>query len=143
MAVIDRKKIRWVLREKLKTVPGIPADKFISAENRDYKPSSVTDLWIRETMLPAIEQKAATGMVQAYGIVQYDVIGAWGKGTEAVEDLAVSIVNTFEPGTHIVSQGIQIAIDRSEPLPGGPWEEGVWWFVPVSIRWRTYASTTI
>ena len=143
MAMPDLNKVRAVFHEKLQTLTGIPTEARIWKENKTFTPPVKGTLWLRERLIPTAEAKVATKTAHAIGIIQYDVVHGFDQGVDSAETLAKTIAEGFEHGTDINSQGITVHIDRAQRafgrIPLG--EEGHWWFIPVSIYWRTYATT--
>lgn len=133
--VIDHKLIRRELRRQLLTVHSLP--ELIAWENRVFTPPNPPVPYIRETYLPGAEILVATNQIQIVGIVQYDVFVPARSGTEYAERMAASIRDVFAPASSLAGF---LAIDRSELLPGRV--DDVWYFVPVQVNWRTYATSS-
>jgi hypothetical protein len=144
MAAVSHRLLRQVLRTRLETVTALPVRSRIAYENRQFTPPNPPSTWIREWLQPATEVKVATKTVEARGRVQFDIVVPQGKGTTDAEDLANDIAEVFEPGTSLQGQGIEVAIDRTEQGQGTQDSgDDAWWFLPVSILWRYYATTTV
>jgi hypothetical protein len=140
MAAVDLRKVRQVLREKLLTVPGIPATALHEAENRPIvPPGPETPLWIREKMVPIAEPLVATGQTRTRGYMQWDVVAPAGRGTEEVEDLTTAILATFKRQV-LNSQGIQVYIYDTDRAQGRK-ESEIWWSKPVFVYWAVHAIT--
>lgn len=130
--MIDHRTVRSKLREQLLTVAGLPSAR--SWENRNFKPPT-GEKWVRETYLPGDERQSANDMVEAVGVVQYDLYCPAGAGTEEIEDLADAIKEAFKPSSVV---GSLVRIDRSERLPGR--QEPKWYSVPVRVSWRVHGA---
>jgi len=142
MSMPDLSKVRLVLREHLLTTVVGVTDVMVAPENRKFTPPDPTPraLWIQEHLLPDGTPQVASRTIEGRGRAQFDVVCVQGEGTERAEALAKLIQQAFEPSTHLSSQGIQIAIDRCDPAPGREFDK-TWWFIPISISWRTYTQT--
>ena len=134
--MVDLRIVRQVLREHLLTVPAVTSANFLPEDRPRKRPIGIH---VQETLQPE-EKPIANKLVEAAGRVQYDVMYMADRGTEQPEALAKSIVDIFPPGTQLDSQGITIYIDKVQRSPGRQFDTA-WWFVPVSILWRTYATT--
>lgn len=139
-AAADLRVIRQVLREKLLTVPGVPPTDRFKAENRRFDPPNPPDLWMRETLMVSSEFLVANKCIEIVGRMQYDIFVPAGSGTEAAETLAKEIKDTFQPAQSINSQGVSLEVDQVSS--SGAIQDPVWYMIPVSIRWRTYAFKT-
>jgi len=140
--------IRQTVRAHLET--SVPAFASMASagkvawENRAFGPPSDGSLGAREALVPDVERWASTGLIEASGIAQYEIVAVAGNGTEAAEDLAQSIAEALEHGTSLLIQGSAsdyLRIDRVSRDPGRPWDDQ-WYAVPVVAAWRTYAQKT-
>lgn len=130
---VDYQTIRSELRKQLLTVSSLPNK--IAWENRDFEPPNPPVAYVRETLLPSNDRQAASALLEAEGLVQFDVFFPAGKGTATPEDIARDIAEAFKPGTSLGS-GPYVQIDRAEPRPGG--KDGPWYIKPVRVTWRSY-----
>lgn len=105
-------------------------------------------LWVRETYLPAVEKEVSFGYLELNAIMQYDVFGPAGGGTEKPAILAKAIGDAFGPGTGLTAIGpsgepVQISLIRAEPGSGyeSAFDNHVWYMIPVRITFRAYGLT--
>lgn len=125
------KAIRAALRTQLLTVGTLPAAR--AWENKGFKPTHGT-AYVEEALIPASRRPASTGMIEQRGIFQVTLVVPANDGTMAHEDIIDAILAAFAPTTDC--SGV-CTIERSEPNP--PRQDGVWFRMPVSVRWRAYA----
>ncbi len=142
---VEQRKVLQSMRTQLLTLPFV-FDSIISVENRSFRtpPPDVNKpkAWFRETLIPVSEQLTANQQVEATGIYQIDVMVPDGTGTELVSDNARDIAKAFGPAISLNFQGISVSIFRVERGQGNPDPDGVWFFIPVRINWRTFAFET-
>lgn len=148
MAGVDMAAIRFTCRKRLEdTVPEfatLVAEGKVAFDNRKLDPSVGWALWARETLLPASERWSASGLVEGSGLYEMDVIAGLGKGTEEADALTRSMVDAFEPGTHLLIVGTAdryLSIDRAHREPVRQWDQN-WAAFPVLVTWRAYEPIT-
>jgi hypothetical protein len=125
------KAIRAALRAKLLTVGTLPAAR--AWENKGFVPVHGVP-YVVENQISAARRPASTGMIEQSGIYQVTLVVPADSGVMAGEDIIDAILAAFAPATDC--SGV-CTIDRSEPNP--PRQDGVWFRMPVSVRWRAYA----
>ena len=131
--MIDQIVLRQAFRVILGGVSGLPTAR--AWENRSFIPPNPPMNWVRETHLPAVERQISDGMVEAVGVMQYDLFTPAGNGTEAIEALAHAVKTAFKPKT---APAVNIIIDRAECGAGRP--DPPWYFIPVRLTYRAYAA---
>ncbi len=138
---IDHRKVREIMRKQLiAATPNLPPSSRRAWENRKFTPPSPDSklTWIREHYMIVDEHLPAWNLLESNVIIQYDVVAATGRGTEACDDIAKEIREAFKPATNLTGKSdITVIIDRSEMSP--PLSDEVWYFIPVRINIRTYA----
>lgn len=154
--MLDHEGIRKTFRQILLGVdnPLMVVAGRIAWENAKFSPPdpALDDpkgcLWLRETYLIVTEKQPAYGYLELTAIMQYDVFGPAGGGTEKPARLAKIIGDTFGPGTGLVAIGpsgepVQISLIRAEPGNGNESAYGghVWYMIPVRITFRAYGLT--
>lgn len=119
-------------------------------ENQPFEAPNPPALWLRETWMPAVEKKVATGMARVEGIFQFDCVDGVGNGTEAVEALAKIIGDAFPASSAVTdNKGTQIVIVRTEKMTGGQGGGGGssrgllqdterWFIIPVQTTIQAY-----
>ncbi len=141
---IDHRQVREIMRKRLiAAVPNLPPSSRRAWENRKFTPPSPDSklTWVREHYIIVNEHLPATNLIESNVIVQYDVVAATGRGTEACDDIGKEIREAFKPATSLTGKSdITIVIDRSEPSP--PLSDEVWYFIPIKINIRIYVANT-
>lgn len=138
--MVDHREIRQVLRSQFITASGLPVAARRSWEGRGFSPPDPPATWVREKYMPTSDRLVATNQLEVRGIIQYDVCVPANSGTEDAEDLAKAIGDVFKPTTSLVGTAavVEIAIDKCERLSGT--DDGVWYYIPIQIHWRAYAT---
>lgn len=72
------------------------------------------------------------------GFLQATVVGAAGKGTVRLHDLAGSIIEVWKKGTTLQGAGFRLKVPR-QPTERGPVKDGKNWRVPVIIPYQVIA----
>lgn len=124
--------IRAALRAQLLTASGLPASR--AWENRDFLPVEGT-AYLSENLMVSAERPVSSGQIEQTGIYQVRLHYPGGAGTKAAEEVADAIVAVFPPAG---SYGGIVRTDRSFRSAG--YRDGLWWVLPVSIRWRAYST---
>jgi hypothetical protein len=134
---VDHKATKLALRNLMLQVSGIPSER--AYENEGFAPPNPTagNTWLRETYLPGEENRIGTNLIEALGLVQYDLFYPEGTGAYAADELADAIKSALRPGRATTLAGLTIR--RTQRLRGRTEESG-WYMVPVEVYWRLHAS---
>lgn len=127
--------VRYVLRERLRTTPGMVADSRIQWQNREFAAIKGTP-YVRETIRPfAVKRRSmgATNFRKRYsGLYLVDTFSPSLQGSSGGDALADAIVEHFWPGLQLIhSSGLVVSIESSSSL--GDTQETDWRMVPVTI----------
>lgn len=142
--MLDREKIRVAVRKRLlagTALPfgdGVDQAKRIAWENRDFTPpdpKSGDVLWIRETLVPALERQSGSNMLEFDGYVQFDVFVPRGRGTENAERMIKAIGDKLKPATSTVDP-VAVHIMRAEALQGV--DDGTWYGIPFQVTVKAF-----
>lgn len=139
MSAVNIDVCRQVLRERLLTTVGITAS-MMRYEGRAGKRPSPPALHIIEELNIIEDKQVANQTAGVLARIVFEVCAPLERGTEAPEDLSRAIARNFEPGTFLQSQGVEVYIDRAER--DDSYADEAWWYSPVSILWRSYATTS-
>jgi hypothetical protein len=126
------------------TAAGLPPALRRAWENWAFDPTSdVTAPWMRETLLPGDTRPLATGLLQAVGLVQYDIFAPKGKGTAIYETMRDSIEAVFEPGVSLaLGNGHFLLIVALRPLGSQEEANSPWIGFPLQVSWQVYGDRT-
>ena len=142
MAAVDHRAVRQLLRQVLfgSADPDIPRpeDGHVEFENYKFTPPNPPQPFLRETYLITSEINTAYDQVEAIGEVHYDVFDVLGRGTERAADIARAVSEAFPPGNSLRDSGVTINIVRTYQAPGRATK--AWYFIPVVVQWRTFAT---
>lgn len=72
------------------------------------------------------------------GFLQVTVVGASGKGTVRLHDLAGEVIEAWKKGTTLYGAGFKLKVPR-KPSERGPIKDGKNWRVPVVIPYQVIA----
>lgn len=146
---IDVSKLRLALRNPLLLLPegkdGRPPASMIATENRAFNPPKPNPprIWLRETLMLNDEPPVATNLIELSGIYRLMVLYPEGSGTEKLEQTAALIAKAYSPVRTINFQGITVTLDKAKRGTGsttGNSLQDLWFYIPVSIYFRTYYS---
>lgn len=147
MAKPDFLRVHMTLRERLMDSLRDELDftTQLAYMNRAFAPPAVkpAKLWLRETFQEAAEPEPFLFAQLHSGLGRYvlDIFYPNGAGTEPVDQLAKLIADSFGEIHSLNTQGVVVALDRVERLPGRKADE-IWWMKPVVVYWRTYSPAT-
>lgn len=136
MATVNLFNTLAALRGHLATMTGYAAGDFAFA-NKEFDPVGKT-IWVGEDILPGEERQITNDQTELNAIYQLTVWIPAGTGIKTAMDRATLIKDHFRPKTQIG----EITIDRATAT-GTPIQTGDWYGVPVSVYFRTYATTSI
>lgn len=135
----DDFKTRAALRQRLLTVPGLPAGR--QWENEGYDPVPGTP-WLREQLMPAGSVPASfggkgigDGLIRDDGLWQITLFYPAGQGTKEAELMAKAVCSAFRPGlSGVISyDGQNVICSRAEKAKAI--QEPDWYGIPVTIRY--------
>jgi hypothetical protein len=112
----------------------------VASENSEYAKTVGTG-WLRETFLPAEPMQAdlgTSGRNRFSGIYQIDVFEETGKGSNAAETMAETLLVAFKRGTTMASSGVTVRVEKAWRSPAV--QEGDRYQVPVTVRWFAYVA---
>jgi hypothetical protein len=127
--------IRRVLEATLAGIAGIPD---IAWENVTFNPTPSSP-FVKARFAPTIREPAVRGLnPQMYyqGVFVVDVYVPEGVGPSAGDDIANSIIETFDAPKDITVNGVSITIRYAERELGTI--EGAYYTIPVNIGWLIY-----
>lgn len=135
MATVDLFDVLAALRGRLATLSGYAVGD-VAFINKDFDPSSKS-LYLAEALLPGEERQITNDQTELRGIYQLTVMVPSGTSISTALDRATTIKNHFPPKLQL---GL-VNIDRA--TAANPVQYGDWYGVPVSLYFRTYATTSI
>jgi len=127
--------IRTALETELANISGIPD---IAWENVSYSPTTGSS-FVRPMFVPTVREPSVRGLnPQMYyqGLFRVMCYTPDNQGPSAADDLADSVIETFEGATDISNGGTTVSIRYAEREQGIL--ESPWYYVPVSIGWYIY-----
>lgn len=134
--------IRGALEVELSNIVGIPD---IAYENVGYDPTTGVS-FVRPQFIPTIRRPAVMGLnpqQRHQGLFRVLCYTPEGQGPAEADDLANSIMDTFEATTDISftnadTEEIILSIDYAERELGIT--DSPWYYVPVNIGWYIYSN---
>jgi len=136
MATVDLFATLAALRDRLEDMAGYNVADYAFI-NKEYDPTGKT-IYVAEDILPGNEIQITNDQTEMQGIWQLTVWTKAGTGPKAGMDRATALKNHFKPKTQIG----EITIDRAT-ASNSPIQNGDWYGLPVSVYFRTYATTSI
>lgn len=127
--------IRAALEVHLAATSGIPQ---IAWENVKFEPTTNTP-YIRVRNLPTSRRPAVRGLnpqMRYQGVLQVYICYPEGSGPNDAQSMANTILDRFNVGDDLTSNGVAVTIHYSEQL--GAYNESPFYVVPVNIHWFSY-----
>ena len=131
--------IRASLESHVGNVPGIPGPAHRAWQNVRFEPTTGTS-WVRITFQPTRRRPqdvTANGLQRNDGLFLIDVFTPEGNGPSPAETLADSVVDTFESGTNLQSNGVTTLIEYAE-IDRAPNQDSPWFQVSVTVKWKSF-----
>ena len=131
--------IRASLESHVGNVPGIPGPAHRAWQNVRFEPTTGIT-WVRVTFQPTRRRPqdvTANGLQRNDGLFLIDVFTPEGNGPSSAETLVDSIVNTFEAGTILQSNGVTTFIEYAE-VNRAPNQDSPWFQVSVTVKWKSF-----
>lgn len=141
--MLDHSAIKLAYRNAVADVAGLPPEDRRAYENMEFSPPSpdpnnvLDSIWIREGYASGDEVQAASDTIEGPGIYTVDVLVPKGAGTKEQNELVKAIMEALHPATSLVTDNVEVSIDRTARLPGRE-ENGIWYVVSVQSTWRCY-----
>lgn len=133
MAVYDD--IRAALEVHLANTPGIPQ---IAWENVKFEPTTGTP-YVKTRLLHTSRRPAVRGLnpqMRYQGTFQVFVCYPEGSGPSDVQNMANTIIDRFNTGDDLTSNGVAVTIEWSGIV--GSYNDGPWFITPVNVHWFSY-----
>lgn len=135
----DNFEIRAALRQRLLTVPGLPAGR--EWENEKYDPVVGTP-WLRETLMPSGTVPASfggqgigDGLLRDDGLWQITLFYPAGQGTKTADMMAKAVASAFRPGqSGVISYAGRIVMCRRAEV-GKAIQEPDWYGLPITVSY--------
>lgn len=124
--------IRQILREKLESIAGLPADN--DWQGRTFKAKDGVP-YMRETLLKASEQITGHDELTGLGIYQIDYFAPMNASLPDGEGKAEAIKKAFEPPQTLENL---VQIERAELMNSR--SQGPWQSYPVRIYFRIFGT---
>ncbi len=127
--------IRAALEVRLAGTTGIPT---IAWENVKFEPTTGTP-YVRARLLNTSRRPAVRGInpqMRYQGVLQLFLRYPEGTGTATAQAMANTIIERFNTGEDLISNGVYVTIDYSEQL--GAYNDSPFYVVPVNVHWHSF-----
>jgi hypothetical protein len=144
-------KIKNAFEARLKTFPTLPVHphglavnifftESVAWEDMGFTPDPATP-YLKPFLVPGEPFQAEQGEAGYNwhtGIYQISVYAPSGKGPAVIDTLKDALVAYFKRGTTMVHDDVSVQVTKA--WPAGAMPDGGWTHIPITIRYRVFAS---